>query len=36
LETGDDTIIEKVQQYNREDVLAMLAVDEAVQNMSED
>ncbi len=30
LKTGDDTIIKKVEQYNREDVLAMLAVDEYV------
>jgi len=32
LETGDDSIIEKVQQYNKEDVLAMLAVDEYVMD----
>ena len=30
LRTGDDTIIRKVEQYNREDVLAMLAVDRYV------
>ena len=28
--TGDDSIIEKVEQYNREDVLAMLAADQFV------
>ena len=31
LRSGDTTIIEKVEQYNREDVLAMLAVDQYVQ-----
>jgi uncharacterized protein len=30
---GDDSIIEKVEQYNREDVLAMLAVDRYVTGM---
>ena len=30
LRTGDDSIIKKVEQYNREDVLAMLAVDQYV------
>lgn len=30
LKTGDDTIISKVEQYNREDVLAMVAVDRYV------
>ena len=30
LKTGDDSIIKKVEQYNREDVLAMLAVDQYV------
>ena len=30
LKTGDDSIIRKVEQYNREDVLAMLAVDRFV------
>ena len=33
LSTGDDSIIEKVKQYNREDVLAMLAVDRYVSGM---
>ena len=35
LESGDDSIIEKVKQYNREDVLAMLAVDRFVTGMGE-
>lgn len=30
LKTGDDSIIKKVEQYNREDMLAMLAVDQYV------
>ena len=30
LESGDDSIIRRVEQYNREDVLAMVAVDEFV------
>jgi uncharacterized protein YprB with RNaseH-like and TPR domain len=30
LTTGDDSRIKKVEQYNREDVLAMLAVDQYV------
>ena len=30
LKSGDDSIIKKVEQYNREDVLAMLAVDQYV------
>ena len=30
LKTGDDSIIEKVQKYNMEDVLAMVTVDEYV------
>ncbi len=30
LKTGDDSIIKKVEQYNREDVLAMLTVDQYV------
>jgi predicted RecB family nuclease len=30
LKTGDDSIIKKVEQYNREDVLAMSAVDRYV------
>jgi predicted RecB family nuclease len=30
LRTGDDAIIRKVEQYNREDVLAMVAVDQYV------
>mgnify|MGYP002525652051 CR=1 FL=1 len=34
LKTGDDTIIQKVEQYNREDVLAMVAVDENVNAIS--
>ena len=34
LKTGDDTIIQKVEQYNREDVLAMVAVDEYVNALS--
>ncbi len=33
LKSGDDSIIEKVEQYNREDVLAMLAVDRYVTGM---
>jgi uncharacterized protein YprB with RNaseH-like and TPR domain len=33
LTSGDDSIIEKVEQYNREDVLAMLAVDRYVTGM---
>ena len=33
LTSGDDSIIEKVEQYNREDVLAMLAVDRYVSGM---
>ncbi len=33
LKSGDDSIIEKVKQYNREDVLAMLAVDQYVTRM---
>jgi predicted RecB family nuclease len=33
LKSGDDAIIEKVEQYNREDVLAMLAVDRFVTGM---
>jgi uncharacterized protein len=33
LKSGDDSIIEKVEQYNREDVLAMLAVDRYVSGM---
>ncbi len=33
LKSGDDSIIEKVEQYNREDVLAMLAVDQYVTGM---
>jgi predicted RecB family nuclease len=33
LTSGDDSIIEKVQQYNREDVLAMLAVDRYMTGM---
>jgi uncharacterized protein len=32
LRSGDDAIIEKVEQYNREDVLAMLAVDRCVSS----
>ena len=30
LKSGDDSIIRRVEQYNREDVLAMLAVDQYV------
>ncbi len=33
LKSGDDSIIEKVEQYNREDVLAMVAVDRYVTEM---
>lgn len=33
LKSGDDSIIKKVEQYNREDVLAMLAVDRYVSGM---
>ncbi len=33
LKSGDDSIIKKVEQYNREDVLAMLAVDQYVTGM---
>jgi uncharacterized protein YprB with RNaseH-like and TPR domain len=33
LKSGDDSIIKKVEQYNREDVLAMLAVDRYVSAM---
>ena len=33
LKSGDDSIIEKVERYNREDVLAMLAVDRYVTGM---
>ncbi len=36
LESGDDSIIKRVEQYNKEDVLAMLAVDRAVQAMGEE
>jgi len=36
LKSGDDAIIEKVEQYNREDVLAMLAVDRYVTRMCAD
>jgi len=35
LKTGDDSIIKKVEQYNREDVLAMLAVDQFVSALPE-
>ena len=35
LKTGDDTIIKKVEQYNREDVLAMVVVDEYVNAISQ-
>ena len=34
LKTGDDSIIRRVQQYNREDVLAMVAVDRYVSEMA--
>ena len=33
LKSGDNSIIQKVEQYNREDVLAMLAVDRYVSGM---
>lgn len=33
LKTGDCTIIERVEQYNREDVLAMVAVDTFVSQL---
>jgi len=33
LKSGDDSIIRRVEQYNREDVLAMLAVDEFVSGL---
>ncbi|GAG66117.1 unnamed protein product, partial [marine sediment metagenome] len=33
LKTGDDSIIQRVEQYNREDVLAMVAVDRYVNSM---
>ncbi len=35
LKSNDDSIIQKIQQYNREDVLAMLAVDQYVTELSE-
>jgi len=35
LRSGDDALIERVRQYNREDVLAMAAVDRVVTAMSE-
>lgn len=35
LRSGDDALIERVRQYNREDVLAMAAVDSVVTMMSE-
>lgn len=34
LQSGDESIIEKVRQYNREDVLAMAAVDQYVSALS--
>lgn len=34
LKSGDDAIIRKVEQYNREDALAMLAVDRYVEEVS--
>ena len=34
LKSGDDSIIRRVEQYNREDVLAMLAVDQFVCGLS--
>jgi predicted RecB family nuclease len=34
LKTGDDSIIRRVEQYNREDVLAMVAVDRYICEMS--
>ena len=36
LKSGDDSIIKKVEQYNREDVLAMLAVDRYVTGMCDE
>lgn len=33
MKSGDDSIIERVEQYNREDVLAMLAVDRYLTGM---
>jgi predicted RecB family nuclease len=33
LKTGDDSIIERVQKYNRDDVLAMLAIDDFVSRL---
>jgi len=36
LKSGDDAIIHKIEQYNREDVLAMLAVDRYVTRMCAD
>ena len=35
LKSGDDSIIEKVELYNREDVLAMLAVDRHVTGLAQ-
>jgi predicted RecB family nuclease len=35
LKSGDNSIIEKVEQYNREDVLAMVAVDRFVMGMGD-
>jgi uncharacterized protein YprB with RNaseH-like and TPR domain len=34
LKSGDDRIIEKVQQYNREDVLAMVALDRFIMSLN--
>jgi uncharacterized protein YprB with RNaseH-like and TPR domain len=32
LKSGDDSIIQRVEQYNREDVLAMVAVDHVLRD----
>jgi uncharacterized protein YprB with RNaseH-like and TPR domain len=34
LKSGDNAAIRRVEQYNREDVLAMLAVDQYVSGMN--
>ena len=34
LKTRDDSLIQRVEQYNREDVLAMVAVDDFVHELS--
>ena len=35
LKSGDDAVIERVRQYNREDVLAMVAVDRFVTGLGD-